>query len=250
MPTSAEYWERRAQTAVEGMRDEFRRALSAREREHCRLTAFGGELYVDQRREIVADGTGHPDTWVIEDGKWTISVSNELNRGVLALVVGADRFLNAEHVFLALGDLLTERRCRLASSAAELANLLIVEGALFPTHDAPVLATVAWCLANGRGRDDIYEILPDLVTEYDRYFARLPVADRYARKLSPRRESAAWDVYGSELVQRLFPELDVRRLSVDARERLLNDYAREHFFARLASAIDSAGGAYVQLPSG
>lgn len=251
MATSAEECELRTMEVLQHLRADFRRVLAVREQGAHKFRAFGAELYVDQCRELVADGTGYPDAWVFREGKWTISTSSELDQGVLALVVGSNRFLSAEQVFLAIADLLTDRRCRLASSAAELTNLLVVEGALFPSHEAPLLATIAWCLESSTAQTDLYEGLPNLMTEFDRFYEQLPVDARYAKKLRPRRVSGDWEAYERELVERLRPTVEggVPR-SGQEREALLRQYTRDHLFARMAGAIDAAAGTYVQIPRG
>lgn len=247
--TSAEECELRVMEALQHLRADFRRALAAREKGAHKFGAFGAELYVDQRRELVADGTGYPDAWVFREGMWTISTSSELDQGVLALVVGSNRYLSAEQVFLSIADLLTARRFRLASSAAELTNLLVAEGAVFPSHEAPLLATIAWRLESHAAQTDLYEDLPELVTEFDRYHEQLPVDARYAEKLRPRRSRADWEAYERELVARLCPTVEgAAQRSGPEREALLRQYARQHLFAPLATAIDAAGGAYVQMP--
>lgn len=110
------------------------------------------------------------------------------------------------------------------------------------------LATIAWRLESHAAQTDLYEDLPELMTEFDRYHEQLPVDASYAEKLRPRRSRADWEAYERELVARLCPTVEgAAQRSGPEREALLRQYARQHLFAPLATAIDAAGGAYVQM---
>lgn len=257
---TAEQCERAALAALEDVRAKLQPAMTNEEEGGNVFTALGHELHVDQVRQLIADADGAPQRWTRRGGKRTISTAHDADRGMLSLFVGGNRFLPTEAAFLFFADLLGGKSLRNTTNLPGFLNLFVVEGMLHPERELTIWVTVAHQLATGKD-EDLHAVLPPLHTDFDLLHQDLPPAEEPGRKLRPGRDDArpSWPAYQMQLLGEVLPDLraaaaaagsdEERYRRFATHEPRLRTYVREHLFARLARALEAAGGRYARLHS-
>lgn len=255
---TVEQCEQRALAALDDVRAKLSAALTGTGKDDNVFSALGHDLHVDQARQLIADSDGAPQRWTQRDGKRTISTATDVDRGMLSIFVGGNRFLPTEAVFLFFADILGGKSLRNTTNLPGFLNLFVLEGLLHPDHDLAIWVTVAHQLATGKD-EDLHAVLPQLHTDFDLFHQDLPAAEEPSRKLRPSQEDArpSWPAYQMQLLGEVLPDLQssiVAATTDEERQRLfasqeprLRAYVREQLFARLASALEAAGGRYARL---
>lgn len=247
--------EQRVLAAIEQARSQILEALTSAEEGGNAFSLLGEELRVDQARRIVVDAAGTPDNWTLRDGKRSLTTARLVDRGMLSLFVGGNRFLPTEAVFFFLTDITSGKGLRNAGNFPTFLNVFVVEGMLYPEHELAIWVTAARLLQMGRD-EDLHAVLPPLNTDFDIFHAELPAAEEPSHKLRPAREErTGWPTYKMRLLSEVLPDVAAEAAQPESdmardaffrsKEQRLREYVREQLFARVAQAVEASNGRYV-----
>lgn len=254
-PVTVEQSEKTVLNALADVRMQFLQAL---ESENGNIfEAFGKELHVDQARGLLAGADGAPHRWTYRNGKRTMSTATDVDRGMVSLYTGGNRFVPVETVFLAFTDIVGGKRLRNWTNIPGVLNLLVVEGTLHPERDLPIWVTAARML-DTKNEEDLHKVLPPLSSDFDALHEELPAQVEAEFKLRPSNgKKQSWASYEMQLLSDVLPELkeQVETANTDeekyqlfqSQEASLRQYVQKHIFARVAQAVEAAAGGYAVL---
>ncbi|MBO8193459.1 hypothetical protein ITI46_17600 [Streptomyces oryzae] len=199
---------------------------------------MGKDMRVDQLRRVVIV-PGEPGHWRERNGKWYVCTETPVECLFLSSAIGATRFLPADG-FISIVERLCAGEPWRAVSESELAiflNLTVAEGVLRPEADLAIWVTVAHELSAQRGRADLHELLPELITDHDVLCEAERPTVPYSEKLQPatgKRFTGSLEEYQEQLFTTALSELGAD----DPMERRLRTYVQDVMFSRVASALD------------
>ena len=253
-----EQCEQAVNDALAQVREKFLNALEDRGEGGNVFDALEKRFHVDQARRVLTDVHEDHGMWIDLDGLRTLSVARRVNRGTLSIFVGSNRFICVDTVFMAFADIATGRKLRNSALIPGVFNLFAIEGLLFPDRDLTIRVTAARLL-QANDETDLHAVLPPLSTEFDLLHGLLPAEaePEYRLRPSEARNAQSWSGFRMQLLARVLPDVadDASQAASDAeadhlfqtQAPRLEQYVRDHLFARLASAIADADGHYVLL---
>lgn len=255
---TAEQCERAIDEAIAEVRAKFAQALEDDRDGGNVFVVLGKTFRVDQARQLLTDVHDDPGAWTQHQGRRTLSVARRVDRGTLSLFVGSNRFVTAETVFLAFADIVTGKKLRNWANIPGVLNLFAVEGLLFPEQDIAIRVTAARLLETG-DETDLHAVLPPLHTGWDPLHDLLAPETEAEYRLRPSEclNQQSWPDYLMRLLGEVLPDTTGKPSTTGTADdawRLfrthtpkLEQYVRDHLFARLARAIADADDHHVLL---
>jgi hypothetical protein len=198
------------------------------------FSCMGKDMLVDQlRRVIITPGTSA--CWRELEGKWYVCNDTPLACLYLSSAIGATRFLPAEG-FVSILERLCAGEPWQPVSETELAmflNLVVAESFVCSDVELTIWVTVAHELSSQRGKTDIHELLPALITDHDVLCDPGRPKVRFSEKLEPGASTTFNGTLG-QYREQLFATVLSDLPPHGPAERRLRAYVRDVIFSQIA----------------